>query len=116
MNLELDGKITIVTGGSEGIGQASALRCSQKGAKVTICARRAEVLELAAEDMRSRTGGEVLVISGDVCRNDDVERVVSASVERFRGVDILVNNAGVRRAYRFSRQTRRPGSARLTGG
>ena len=101
MDLELEGKVAIVTGGSEGIGRASALRLCEEGAKVTICARRADVLERAAEDIRSRSGGEVLAVRGDVCRNDDVERVVSATVERFGGIDVLVNNAGGRRAYPF---------------
>ena len=101
MDLELEGKVAIVTGASEGIGRACALRLSEEGAKVTICARRAHVLERAAEGIRSRTGGEVLAVTGDVCLNDDVERVVSATVERFGGIDILVNNAGGRRAYPF---------------
>ena len=101
MDLELEGKVAIVTGASEGIGQACALRLSEEGAKVTICARRAGILEQAVEDIRSRTGGGVLAVSGDVCRNDDVERVVSTTVERFGGIDILVNNAGGRRAYPF---------------
>ena len=101
MDLELEGKVAIVTGGSEGIGRGSAVRLCEEGAKVTICARRADVLDRAAEDIRSRSGGEVLAVPGDVCREDDVERVVSATVERFGGIDVLVNNAGGRRAYPF---------------
>ena len=101
MDLELEGKVAIVTGGSEGIGRASARRLCEEGTKVTICARRADVLERAAEDIRSRAGGDVLAVPGDVCSNDDVERVVSATVERFGGIDILVNNVGGWRAYPF---------------
>ena len=101
MDLELEGKVAIVTGGSEGIGRASALRLSEEGAKVTICARRPDVLVQAAQDIRSRTGRDVLAVPGDVRRNDDVERTVSATVERFGGIDILVNNAGGRRAHPF---------------
>ena len=105
MELGLKDKVAIITGGSEGIGRASALRLSEAGAKVAICARRADVLERAAEDIRSRTGGEVLAVAGDVCRDGDVERVVSATVERFGGIDILVNNAGGSRAHPFLEAT-----------
>ena len=101
MDLELEGKVAIVTGGSEGIGRATALRLSEEGAGVTVCARRPDVLERAAESIRSRTSGEVLAVPADVCRGDDVARVVSATVERFGGVDVLVNNAGGRRAHPF---------------
>ena len=101
MDLELDGKVAIVTGSSEGIGRASALRLVEEGARVTICARREDVLERAAEEIRSTGGGEVLAVRGDVRCGDDVERVVSATMERFGGIDILVNNAGGRRAYPF---------------
>lgn len=101
MELGLEGKVAVVTGGSEGIGKASALRLCGEGARVVICARRAAVLERAAEDIRARTGGEVLAVPGDVCRDEDVERVVSAAVERFGGIDILVNNAGGSRAHPF---------------
>ena len=105
MDLGLRGKVAIITGGSEGIGKASALRLSEEGAKVAVCARRADVLERAAEDIRGRTGGEVLAVAGDVCRDDDVERVVSATVERFGGIDVLVNNAGGSRAHPFLEAT-----------
>ena len=105
MDLGLKDKVAIITGGSEGIGRASALRLSEEGAKVAICARRADVLERAAEDIRSRTGGEVLAVAGDVCTDADVERVVSATVERFGGIDILVNNAGGSRAHPFLEAT-----------
>ena len=101
MELELAGKVAIITGGSEGIGRATAQRLSQEGAKVTICARRTDILERAADDIRKHTGGEVLAVSGNVCCNEDVERAVAATVEHFGGIDILVNNAGGRRAHPF---------------
>ena len=105
MNLGLEGKVAIVTGGSEGIGKASALRLSEAGASVTICARRPDVLERAAAEVRARTGGEVLAVPADVCLDEDVERVVAATVERFGGIDVLVNNAGGSRAHPFLEAT-----------
>ena len=105
MDLGLRDRVAIITGGSEGIGKASALRLSEEGAKVAIFARRPDVLERAAEDIRGRTGGEVLAVAGDVCRDEDVGRVVSATVEHFGGIDILVNNAGGSRAHPFLEAT-----------
>jgi NAD(P)-dependent dehydrogenase (short-subunit alcohol dehydrogenase family) len=68
---------------------------------VAICARRKDVLERAAEQMRDATGSEVLAEPADATRPADVERFVAAVVARFGGVDILVNNAGTSAAAAF---------------
>ena len=101
MDLGLQGKVAIITGGSEGIGKATALRLCQEGVRVTICARRPEVLHRAAAEIRARTGGEVLAIPADVCSDAQVEAMVQQTVARYGGVDILVNNAGGSRAFPF---------------
>ncbi|MCA9764647.1 MAG: SDR family NAD(P)-dependent oxidoreductase, partial [Gemmatimonadetes bacterium] len=62
MDLGLTGKVAIITGGSEGIGFASALSLSREGARVAIAARRQDVLDAAAERIRQETGGEVLTV------------------------------------------------------
>ncbi|HSN41671.1 MAG TPA: SDR family NAD(P)-dependent oxidoreductase, partial [Burkholderiales bacterium] len=59
MDLGLKGKVAVVTGGTEGIGRATALKLAQEGAKVAICARRAEPLGKTADEIR-KTGAEVL--------------------------------------------------------
>ena len=101
LDLGLSGKVAIVTGGSEGLGRATAERFAREGARVAICARRKDVLERAAGDIRARTGGEVLAQPADVTRPADVQAFVDATVARFGGVDILVNNAGTSSAGAF---------------
>ena len=102
LDLELTGKIAIVTGGSEGMGRACAERLAREGAKVTICARRKEILENAASAIRA-VGGDVLAVPADVTRPEDVATVVRSTVERFGGIDILVNNAGTSSAAGFDK-------------
>src|SRR5688572_13199533 len=94
LDLGLAGKVAIVTGGSEGLGRACAERFAREGAGVAICARRKDVLERAAEHIRTATGGEVLARPADVTRPAEIEAFVAAVAAHFGGVDILVNNAG----------------------
>jgi len=93
MQLSLKGKVAAVTGGSEGIGRATALRLAELGAKVAICARRAEILEKTAGDIR-KLGAEVLAMTADATSASDMARFVGETVQRFGRIDILVNNAG----------------------
>ena len=72
MELSLKGKVIAITGGSEGIGGATAMRVAQEGAKLAICARRADVLEGAAEKIRKATGAEVMTMTADVTKADDM--------------------------------------------
>ena len=101
LDLELKGKVAIVTGGSDGLGRASAERLASEGALVAICARRAEHLARAAEAIRARTGGRVFATAADVSRSEQVDAFVDAVVAEFGGVDILVNNAGTSAAASF---------------
>lgn len=89
MELRLDDKTAIVTGGSKGIGKAIAAGLAESGAKVVICARNAEVLEAAAAEIGH--GCEWLVANAG--RPDEAAATVAAVVERHGSVDILVNNA-----------------------
>ena len=68
LDLGLTGKVAIVTGGSEGLGRATAMRFAAEGCHVVICARRKDVLEQAAETIRKRTGVQVLAQAADVTR------------------------------------------------
>ncbi len=94
MELGLDGRVALITGGSEGIGKATAMRLAQEGAKVAICARREVVLQAAAEEIRGATEGVVLPIAADVSKPDEAKRLVGAVTDQLGAIDILVNNAG----------------------
>ena len=93
MDLGLTGKVAIVTGGSEGIGRATAVLLAKEGAHVAIGARRQGALDEAAAEIRA-AGGDPLVVSMDVTSDADCQRLVDETVARFGGVDILINNAG----------------------
>ena len=97
--MRLEGKLAIVTGGSEGIGEAVASLMAKEDARVVICARRGELLEKAAQKMREKTGGTVLAIPGDVTKEEDWQRIVETTVSKFGKLDILVNNAGIVRRF-----------------
>ena len=93
MELGLKGKVVAITGGSEGIGRATALRFAQEGAKVAICARRADVLNAFADELK-KSGADVLAVTADAARAGDAERFIEETVKRYGRVDVVVNNAG----------------------
>lgn len=93
MDLGLDGRIAVVTGGSQGIGRAIALTLAEEGADVVIVARRRPPLEEVAQEIGER-GRAALAVSTDITTSQGVDTVLAATLERFGRVDILVNNAG----------------------
>ena len=93
MNLELEGKVVIVTGASRGIGKAIATSLAAEGANLVICARGKEKLDEAAEALRKQ-GASVHAIALDITDPDAGERLVAAATDTFGGVDGLVGNAG----------------------
>ena len=93
MDLELTGKRAIVTGGSVGIGKATARELAREGVDVVICARRQDILEQAAAELATETGRRIIPIVADTTSTESVEALVSGAVEELGGVDILVNNA-----------------------
>src|SRR5579859_4905486 len=101
MDLALKDKVAIVTGGSEGIGRATAQSLGREGARVVICARRADVLERAAQDLAEATGAEIVPVQADMRNPQDVERLIHLAAQRFGRLDILVNNAGTSAAGEF---------------
>jgi len=105
LELGLNGKVAIITGGSEGLGRAAAEKLAAEGARVAICARRKEILDQAADEIRKATGGQVLAQVADVSRAADCEGLVNTVVAQWGGVDILLNNAGTSAAAGFEKVT-----------
>jgi NAD(P)-dependent dehydrogenase (short-subunit alcohol dehydrogenase family) len=90
---DLRGKTVLVTGGSRGLGLVLAREFAANGARLAICARDAEELQHASDDLQSR-GAEVLAVMCDVTNLTEVESLVTRVRERFGKIDVLVNNAG----------------------
>jgi NAD(P)-dependent dehydrogenase (short-subunit alcohol dehydrogenase family) len=104
MDLELKDKVAIVTGGTQGIGKAAALRLAAEGARVVIAARGRELLDQVAGEIRA-AGGSVAAVQADVSRAEDCARLVAEAVQAFGRLDILVNNAGTSATGEFESVT-----------
>jgi 3-oxoacyl-[acyl-carrier protein] reductase len=89
--MTLAGKIALVTGGSRGIGLATARALVARSASVAIIGTDQATLDSAANEL----GASAVAIRADVRRYDDVERAVTSAVSRFGRLDVLVNNAGI---------------------
>jgi NAD(P)-dependent dehydrogenase (short-subunit alcohol dehydrogenase family) len=104
MDLGLKGKVAIVTGGTQGIGRATALLLAREGASVAVAARGRERLEQTAAEIRA-AGGKVAALQVDVSKAADCERLVAETVKAFGRLDILVNNAGTSATGEFAAAT-----------
>jgi 3-oxoacyl-[acyl-carrier protein] reductase len=94
MDLELEGKVAVVGGGSKGLGRACAEVLAAEGARIALCSRSRDDLEKAAQAIRDTTRADVLAFAGDLDRADVVHDLVAATVSRFGRLDIMINNSG----------------------
>jgi len=101
MELGLKGKKAIITGGSKGIGLATAQQLAAEGAQVAIVARNEERLQEAAALIAEKTGYEPFIIAADASVEAEAQRTVALAAEHFGGIDILINNAGSAAARPF---------------
>ena len=99
MDVDLTGKVALVTGGSRGLGREMVLAFASHGADVVIASRRIETCEEVAGEVRQLTGRHALPVACHVGRWDDLERLTEAAYQEFGHIDVLVNNAGTAPVY-----------------
>jgi 3-oxoacyl-[acyl-carrier protein] reductase len=103
--MPLSSRVALVTGASQGIGRACALKLAKEGARLAVAARNQEKLnELVAEIMAA--GGEAAAFTLDVADEDQVKPTIKAAIAQFGKIDILVNNAGITRDQLVMRMKR----------
>lgn len=105
MDLGLRGKVALVSAASQGMGRATAFALAREGCRLVICARNAGPLEEAASAIRGETKSDVLAVTADVARAEDIQGFVDAAMAAYGGVDILVTNAGGPPTGRFESLT-----------
>src|SRR5215472_2703830 len=94
MDLQLTGKVALVTGASKGIGRAVAQELAQEGADVVITARTEEPLAVAAREIAALTNRKIVPLAGDMSKHADVAHCVGEALVQFGRIDILVTCAG----------------------
>jgi NAD(P)-dependent dehydrogenase (short-subunit alcohol dehydrogenase family) len=93
MNYNLENKVVIVTGGSRGIGLEIVRRLLEQNANVVICGRKQEGLDIATSELNG--GDRLLAVAAHIGKEEDVERLFAATLEKFGSVDCLINNVGM---------------------
>ncbi|MGI8865345.1 MAG: SDR family NAD(P)-dependent oxidoreductase [Rubrobacteraceae bacterium] len=87
-------KVIVVTGASQGLGKALSLAFAEAGAKLVVNSRSEESITPIAQEAET-LGAEVLAVAADISDGADAQRLIDATVDRFGGIDVLINNAGV---------------------
>src|SRR5215204_5364092 len=91
--LNLEGRVSVITGGATGIGLRMALGLAEAGSNIVIASRKLDACEQAAHEIE-KTGAKALAVGCDVTKQVEVEAMKDAVMKRFGRVDALVNNAG----------------------
>ena len=93
MDLGIEGKVALVTGGSRGLGKQAAMSLAKEGVHVVICARTESTLNETVEDIR-KMGGHISGFVADISQTDERQKLYESVIEENGNIDILVNNAG----------------------
>jgi 3-oxoacyl-[acyl-carrier protein] reductase len=94
MDLKIKNKVALVLAASKGLGKASALALSAEGARVVISSRNAEELNKTADEIRQKTGNQVIAIPADVTDGEQIKALIKKTADTFGTIDILINNGG----------------------
>ncbi len=90
----LENKIIVVTGASSGVGKTAAAMMAEEGATVVLAARRAEAINVLAEEI-TKKGGSALAVATDISDPESVKNLVSEAVKTYGRIDVMVNAAGI---------------------
>ena len=94
MSTNIEGKVVVITGGSSGLGEATARHLASQGARVALGARRIDRLQRLVAELTEK-GGDAMAVETDVTDKARVKHLVDAAVKAFGRVDVLINNAGL---------------------
>lgn len=94
MDLELKGKVALITGSSVGIGAAIAEGLANEGVNLILCSRNKERLIQKSEEIKEKYQVDAIAVSCDVTKSEDIETLITAAKAEFDGIDFLINNAG----------------------
>ena len=95
--INLDGRVALITGSSRGIGAVIARRMAEAGARIALNYNASLDAAIMVRDSIADSGGDVMLIAGDVSDEDQTRQAVKAVLDQFGRIDILVNNAGIHR-------------------
>ena len=94
MNLEIENKVAIITGASDGLGNAIAISLAKEGVKVAISARNEKKLLSTAQEIKDSTGTSVIAFAGDMTEEQQIKQFIDQVVQQWGTIHILVNNVG----------------------
>ena len=92
--MSLTGKVALVTGAGSGIGKATAVLFAKQGANVTVISHTADEIEATASEIR-QTGVEALAVTADIAQEDQIQKAVQQTIDRWGRIDIVFANAGI---------------------
>jgi short-subunit dehydrogenase len=96
--IDLEGRVVVITGGSRGIGRATALEFGRRGCRVAVAARTEQDLQEAVSDIE-RAGGEGMYVATDLRQKQQIRRLADAVLEQWGRIDVWINNAGLNVDY-----------------